>query len=421
MNYYAPMSHQYLPQQPQFHFPPPSLPSTSTNRFIYVKHNFVNPNPNPTVRVLVNPHFKKKVYVNPQFTGNVCQIHVNPAQNAKPKIHVNPNVLKNFATSVKSVPKVEPVLESKSTTVISTRNKLVRVPYNPADRVVRKRRSSVHTKYKIVRTGSVSRFKLDKRKSVSSPGARSAKKKYVYVNRFLSMGVVAKNVLLRKNASLGKPGFVNINGILYKKSPNSLKKASDSPKPASSKYKIARKEAKQRVSSSNPRRNVVKRFKLIRSGPGPRETAKKSPEVRVSGRESNPEWPPTNCENATSPVPFSASSAGAAGRATAPASSCTTRTRSSCAPGERSGGATAPADPVVCWRFLQGACLDQNCLLSHKVSDEKVPTCKYYLDGLCSRDGCPYLHVKISPKADVCRDFVEGFCKKGAQVSAAPA
>jgi hypothetical protein len=33
----------------------------------------VNPNPNPTVRVLVNPHFKKKVYVNPQFIGNVCQ------------------------------------------------------------------------------------------------------------------------------------------------------------------------------------------------------------------------------------------------------------------------------------------------------------------------------------------------------------
>jgi hypothetical protein len=373
------MSHQYLPQQPQFHFPPPSLPSTSTNRFIYVKHNFVNPNPNPTVRVLVNPHFKKKVYVNPQFTGNVSKTHVNPAHNAKPKIHVNPNVLKNFATSVKSVPKVEPVLESKSTTVISTRNKLVRVPYNPADRVVRKRRSSVHTKYKIVRTGSVSRFKLDKRKSVSSPGVRSAKKKYVYVNRFLSMGVVAKNVLLRKNASLGKPGFVNINGILYKKSPNSLKKASDSPKPASSKYKIARKEAKQRVSSSNPRRSVVKRFKLIRS----------RKQSRVA---------PNKLRKCNIPCPVFRKF----GR-------CRGKSDGTCIKLHN------PDQVVLCTRFLQGACLDQNCLLSHKVSDEKVPTCKYYLDGLCSRDGCPYLHVKISPKADVCRDFVEGFCKKGAQ------
>jgi hypothetical protein len=276
MNYYPPMNHQHMSEQPQFHFLPPSLPSTHTNRFIYVKHNFVNPNPNPTPRVLINPHFKKKVYLNPQFNQNAPKIHVNPAQNglpsAKPKIHVNPNVLKNFATSVKKVPKIEPkpVSESKATTVISTRNKLVRIPYDPANRVVRKRLNSLHTKYKIVRSNSVSRFKLDKRgekgvKAMNSPGAKIPKKKYVYVNRFLSMEVMAKNVLLRKNASLRKPGFVNINGILYKKSPNSLKKESDSPKPVSSRYKIVRKETKQRINSSNPRRSLVKRFKLIRS------------------------------------------------------------------------------------------------------------------------------------------------------------
>jgi hypothetical protein len=270
------MNHQHMSEQPQFHFLPPSLPSTHTNRFIYVKHNFVNPNPNPTPRVLINPHFKKKVYLNPQFNQNAPKIHVNPAQNglpsAKPKIHVNPNVLKNFATSVKNVPKIEPkpVSESKATTVISTRNKLVRIPYDPANRVVRKRLNSLHTKYKIVRSNSVSRFKLDKRgekgvKAMNSPGAKTPKKKYVYVNRFLSMEVMAKNVLLRKNASLRKPGFVNINGILYKKSPNSLKKESDSPKPVSSRYKIVRKETKQRINSSNPRRSLVKRFKLIRS------------------------------------------------------------------------------------------------------------------------------------------------------------
>lgn len=68
------------------------------------------------------------------------------------------------------------------------------------------------------------------------------------------------------------------------------------------------------------------------------------------------------------------------------------------------------------FRFLQGACHNKHCLLSHKVSHEKMPTCKFYLEGLCSKDGCPYLHVKINPKADICRDFVEGFCKKGAEV-----
>jgi hypothetical protein len=385
-----------MSEQPQFHFLPPSLPSTHTNRFIYVKHNFVNPNPNPTPRVLINPHFKKKVYLNPQFNQNAPKIHVNPAQNglpsAKPKIHVNPNVLKNFATSVKKVPKIEPkpVSESKATTVISTRNKLVRIPYDPANRVVRKRLNSLHTKYKIVRSNSVSRFKLDKRgekgvKAMNSPGAKIPKKKYVYVNRFLSMEVMAKNVLLRKNASLRKPGFVNINGILYKKSPNSLKKESDSPKPVSSRYKIVRKETKQRINSSNPRRSLVKRFKLIRSRKQSRVSLSKLRKCNI-------------------PCPVFRKFG-----------KCRGKSDGTCIKLHN------PDQIVLCTRFLQGACIDQKCLLSHKVSDEKMPTCKYYLEGLCSRDDCPYLHVKISPKADICRDFVEGFCKKGAQVSAAPA
>lgn len=68
------------------------------------------------------------------------------------------------------------------------------------------------------------------------------------------------------------------------------------------------------------------------------------------------------------------------------------------------------------YRFLQGACIDTKCSLSHNVSAEKMPTCKFYLEGACSKDSCPYLHVRISPKADICKDFLEGFCKKASEV-----
>lgn len=67
-------------------------------------------------------------------------------------------------------------------------------------------------------------------------------------------------------------------------------------------------------------------------------------------------------------------------------------------------------------RFLQGACISEDCLLSHKVSLEKMPTCKYFLEGCCVRQSCPYLHVKISPNADICKSFLEGFCKEGKEV-----
>ncbi|XP_044252593.1 zinc finger CCCH domain-containing protein 3 isoform X2 [Tribolium madens] len=365
MNYYQPMNHQT-----QFHFPqynPANVPNSSTNRFIYVKHNFVAPNPAP--KVLVNPHFKKKVYVNPQFKPPQNPV---PTPSAKPKIHINPNVLKNFAKTVNTVPrKVSKVVETpKSTTVISTRNKLIRIPCNSPE--VRKRRNSLHTKYKIVRNGakngSLNRFKLDKRhdKSANKSIVRSAKKRYVYVNRFLSIDVMAKNVLLKKNSNLSKPGFVNINGILYKKSPNSLRKASDTSLLKSRTF----------TKSSNSRRSLVKRYKLIRS---------KKPT-------------PSKLRKCNIPCPIF-------------------RKYGKC-PGKAAGTCFKLHNPdqiILCTRFLQGACRNEKCLLSHKVSLEKMPTCKYFLDGLCSKDNCPYLHVRISPKADICKDFLEGFCKKGAE------
>jgi len=68
---------------------------------------------------------------------------------------------------------------------------------------------------------------------------------------------------------------------------------------------------------------------------------------------------------------------------------------------------------AVCRRFLQGSCIKEKCLLSHKVAPEKMPACKYFLEGVCSKEDCPYLHVKVSAKAEICQAFLKGYCSNG--------
>lgn len=72
-----------------------------------------------------------------------------------------------------------------------------------------------------------------------------------------------------------------------------------------------------------------------------------------------------------------------------------------------------PDKVAVCRRFLQGSCIKDNCLLSHKVAPEKMPACKYFLEGVCSKEDCPYLHVKVSAKAEICQEFLKGYCSNG--------
>ncbi|CAC5393196.1 Zinc finger CCCH domain-containing protein 3 [Mytilus coruscus] len=72
-----------------------------------------------------------------------------------------------------------------------------------------------------------------------------------------------------------------------------------------------------------------------------------------------------------------------------------------------------PDRVAVCTRFLRGTCKVDDCLFSHKVAKEKMPTCSYFLRGLCNRDDCPYLHVNVSKTAKVCQDFIKGFCHLG--------
>lgn len=67
----------------------------------------------------------------------------------------------------------------------------------------------------------------------------------------------------------------------------------------------------------------------------------------------------------------------------------------------------------ICRRFLNGVCHNNDCLLSHELSDKKMPTCYFYLKGMCTKDGCPYLHVKLNERAKICLDFMKGYCEKG--------
>lgn len=67
----------------------------------------------------------------------------------------------------------------------------------------------------------------------------------------------------------------------------------------------------------------------------------------------------------------------------------------------------------ICRKFLKGICHDNECLLSHDVSKEKMPTCHFYLKGMCTKEDCPYLHVKLNENTKICIDFLKGYCEKG--------
>jgi len=72
-----------------------------------------------------------------------------------------------------------------------------------------------------------------------------------------------------------------------------------------------------------------------------------------------------------------------------------------------------PDKVAVCRRFLQGACVKDPCLLSHRVAPEKMPVCKFFLEGVCTREDCPYLHTKVSAEASICSPFLRGYCPNG--------
>ncbi|CAH1187645.1 unnamed protein product [Phyllotreta striolata] len=358
----------------------PPVENGHTNKYVYFKQNFVQHQSVNAPKVLVNPHFNKTVFVNPNYIPNdrasgTRKIHINPnkpisfpLKNTANNIHINPNVLRNIPIA-KNAENAAPQ-PKKNLLTYASKTKLIRTPLKEfstySSRQAKARRVPVYSQYKIVKIPKSnkkpspakvkSRFKLDNRST-------SKNVKYVFSNRFLSITDIAKNMPLKVNRNL-----VNISGVFYKKSPMRLQK-------------IVKKD-KTKLNATLKK----SRYKIIRNNASKKKVVNKKKTSRGSMRKCN------------IPCPFY-------------------RKFGKCK-GKDMGKCHRKHDPdqiALCTKFLQGACVDTKCLLSHNVSAEKMPTCKFYLEGSCSKDNCPYLHVRINPKADICRDFIEGFCKKASQ------
>lgn len=64
---------------------------------------------------------------------------------------------------------------------------------------------------------------------------------------------------------------------------------------------------------------------------------------------------------------------------------------------------------AICRPFLYGRCTrGAECLLSHDMTPERMPTCAFFLEGNCSRDDCPYPHVNVGASAQMCPHFERG-------------
>nr|CAH7738493.1 unnamed protein product [Callosobruchus chinensis] len=225
------------------------------------------------------------------------------------------------------------------------------------------------------------KFKLDNRQRKSSTTWPKVKK-FIYINQFTTANELERAIPSKPSKNLS---MVNISGILYKKSRHSLHRTTNSSihkfkkdglsKPSgNSKYKFVKKSSTTKSSELSTCSSSIKQSSTSRS--------KRKLTDRL-----------TKCNI---PCPYY-------------------RKFGRCK-GNDNGKCFRKHDPdqiALCTKFLQGACVNKKCLLSHNVSPEKMPTCKFYLEGVCSKDNCPYLHVRLSPKADICRDFLEGFCRMG--------
>lgn len=264
-------------------------------------------------KVFVNPNFGKnihvnKIHINPnggmgcdKFLQN--QVILNSCQNNIPtdplqgiKIHINPmkkNVLipQNIHVNPKFRPQIDfqtrinpPILEKKPAIII-TKTKLVRAPHTPTVTKHPKRRSSVKSKFKIVHNTShtpknshndkITRFKVDHRRTKSF---NLRNKQYKIVNTKLRRLNEASSQMIKKNKSIknvqSSLSLVKINGVMYKKTNNSLRKMAmckiNTKKSSSivmrSKYKIVKKAQCKKDENIMRQKysNVNKKIKIIR-------------------------------------------------------------------------------------------------------------------------------------------------------------
>lgn len=377
---------------------------------MYVKQELLNNIRQNQVKVLINPNFVNSAIVRP---------HINKQFLRNQSIHINPNVMKQRSDSHRTVVLVDDgkVVANKEAKkqalVVSTPTKIVRSP-NTQTGLHSKRRTSIHSKYKIIRSTASTKtqrpnhsnraknkFAIDNRSPATKLKHFSFNKNRLKVPNVYSKNNVSGNGLVYKNShvhnntkvkrkptvgSALKVQILTIRGQKYKLDSGHhtltlMNNQVEKPKPSFKTIYVGRMAFKQKEPNIYVKTNTHKKFALLS------QAKQRSINTLTNKlRKSN--------------IP------------------CPLYHKFGKCKGKDSGKCFRLHNPdqiSLCPRFLQGACTNSKCLLSHKVSAEKMPTCKFFLEGLCSKDDCPYLHVKINSKAEICKDFLEGFCRKAAE------
>lgn len=249
----------------------------------------------------------KKVLINPNFKQP--QVHINPHFNAaamNKMIHINPRILQTNSSSVASqvIRSVDNANRVVLPTILSQQN-TTSVPLNIG--VNRKRRVSIRSKYKIVKSNVVSnvniktpetrirrnsiqsQYKIVKNvspKSVLNPN--NIKTKYKIDNRSNSRTIkrkvttnclsdMSRNYLfkykwktcasnIKNNFNSSSTRLTNISGILYKKTLTKLQKLNPNKKPKGDKrynYVETKQFSMRNMSTPNKiLRNNLRKFKI---------------------------------------------------------------------------------------------------------------------------------------------------------------
>ncbi|KAI5963597.1 uncharacterized protein KGF55_002477 [Candida pseudojiufengensis] len=100
--------------------------------------------------------------------------------------------------------------------------------------------------------------------------------------------------------------------------------------------------------------------------------------------------------------------------------STASKLKGSCQKGSRCKYDHAVEKIKICSQYLNGACVNSNCLLNHQPNDHNTPLCRYNLEGKCHNSQCKYSHNLPKhckdPKYElwVCRPFSIGsWCSRG--------
>uniref|UniRef100_A0A336KLV3 CSON010589 protein n=1 Tax=Culicoides sonorensis TaxID=179676 RepID=A0A336KLV3_CULSO len=381
---------------------------------------------------------RPKIYVNPNFTAN-NKVHINP--NFLPKIptetvvHVNPLFLLKNTQILEEPPRPVEVKSIPAQQLIrKTRHKLLRIKNNPGTTIPEKNDASSAVneikqpqmiklgRNKLVKANIYSEMKkappITSQKFQTSPKLSS--------NRFKKDNrikvVPSKTVKSRHKSMILK----RINGTVYKTSTNRLERQS-------SRTVISNHPSKQsdRLISMNGNKFILKeggkRLIPIKMNVNLNEASTSKSTLEIAGirflRLTDGTYIRHHNHSSIVRQHLTTSKHKSIKILTNKLRKCNIP----CAVFKRIGKCLAftrgrcpklhDAKYVdICVGALRkGGCTKTGCLLSHDLSLNKMPVCKYFLDGCCTNDNCPYLHNKLNENVPLCPEFLKGFCEAADQ------